>query len=318
MAAHAALQCIPKGVEPDIVGIARQHNVDPDEVDTMYRFGLKAWRELSKHVPNARAEERLEGDGICGTADIFHNDSETMVVWDWKTGRIKGDYMAQVKGYGAAGVDQYGMPESGMVTVIVVWLRFQEYEVLNLTQDDIERFHHDIKRAELQIGKEYAPGNACAFCRRQLECKAREDFLRSSAAAISTVSTDAALSRETIGHLYHKSKHLKQALGMYDKALKLALQQGDLEDENGHTITTVAQKRDKLDPQASWPILTEAGLDSDDLAGCVSLSKTKALKIVNDRAAKGYKGKAKAEVLERLRQAGAVQENHYEMVKVVK
>jgi hypothetical protein len=306
------------GQAPDFAAIAKDHGADPDEVETMYRYGCRAWSELAKYFPNPEAEKKLKGDGIQGTADLFSQDSQTMTILDWKTNRIKRDAMPQVKGYGACAVDQYGMPESGTVDVIVVWLRFGEYEVKRLAQDDIERFYHEIERAKLRVGKDYSPGEACTFCKRQLECRARCDYSRAAAASLCVVPSDSSLTPAMLGGLYHKAKFLKAALAAYDKALKMALREADITDENGDTLTLEVATRDKIDPLAAWPELVGAGFTEEELASCVSIGKTAALKIYGNKAAKGQKGKAKAQLIDRLREAGAIQQTSFETVKVKK
>lgn len=317
-AAHKALQSVVAGGYPDIIGIASEYGVDADEVEAMYSYGLRAWHEIGKYFPNARSEEPLEGDGIRGTSDVFHNDGETMCVLDWKTNRVKRGYMDQVAGYAAAAVDQYGMPASGVVTVIVVWLRFGEFEVKNLAQDDIERFHHRIKSAELRIGKDYAPGSACGFCRRQLECRARGDFLRSSATSIASFDGGQIVSREVLGSLYERSKMLGKALDRYKDALRLALTEGPIDLGDGDMLTLEEGKREKLDAQAAWPVLVGNGFTDSDLAKCVSLSKTAALKVIGSKASRGNKGKEQGRLIEALREAGAVIQTPTESIRVAK
>lgn len=314
-AAHVALMKMVRGEEVDLASIAHRYQVEPDEVDALYRFGQRAWKKLVPHFPNARAEERLEGEVARGTADIFHNDGVTMVVGDWKSNRVKRGYMNQLIGYAAAAVDTYGMPESGQVTVIVIWLRFHEYEVLNLTEADIESFKKKVWFAEKRIGKAFAPGSACEFCPHQLDCTPRRHYLQGSAGAIQ-VADEEGLSPAVLGKLYSRAKMLSKALDRYDKALRMALANGPLEDDAGNQLTLVEQTRDKVDPRAAWPILESAGFDEDDLAGCISMSKTAVLKVVSDRAARGKKGHEKAAMMDALRGAGAVTQTTSKTIKV--
>ena len=306
-AVHEALAVHVAGQRPDLDAIAKKHHVDSDELEQLYVNGCIAWKDLCKYFPNAYTEQALKWDGIEGHADVSHYDESTMAILDWKSGRIRRDYSAQLIGYAAAAVEQFGMPKSGEVKVITVWLRDMEFEILTVTQDDMERLHHDIKRAELDIGKRYAPGDACGYCRRQLVCGARHEYLSSATSALMPI-IDAPLSAEQLPKLYTKSKMLRKALADYDKALKIALADGPLSDGNGNMLELVETKRDRLVSREAWPLLKHAGFSDDDITECVSMSKTAVLSMAADKAPKGRKGKDKAALMEILRSGHAVTE----------
>jgi hypothetical protein len=317
-AVHLALSKHALGLVPDLSSIAKQYGVDPDELERLFAYGCIAWKDLAKHFPNARTEEVLEGSGIRGHADVFGRDETVMTVLDWKSNRVKRDYRAQVVGYGAAAVDQFGMPESGEVKVVTVWLRFFEFEVITVTQDDVERLYHDIERAKLEIGKRYAPGDPCGYCRRQLVCNARHEFLASATSALMPVASGVELTPEMLGKLYHKSKMVAKALKAYDAALRMQLRQGALSDGEGSLIELVQSKKDKVMPREAWPLLVQNGFSEDELAKCVTMSKTKVMEVVSAKSVRGQKGKAKAALLETMRGAGAVQETFHERIHVKK
>lgn len=307
------------GVAPTIVDIhtcAKKHGVDQDELEKLFAYGCIAWAELEKYFPNARTEEPVSGDGIAGTQDVFHRDDATMAVLDWKTNRVRRDYDAQLLGYAAAAVDTYSMPESGVVTVCIVWLRFFEYEVKNYTQDDIERFYHRVKQAELDKGKRYSPGESCTYCKRQNECGARQEYLNTAGSALMDVGGHA-MSRETLALFHGRAQTLNRALKQYQGALRLALTSGPLPDGNGNMLSLEESTRDKISPLEAWPVLTAAGFDDDDMAACVTMKKTEIGNIAAGKVSKN-KGKARALLMDALLEAGAVKQKVSETIKVTK
>lgn len=309
-AGHLALAHLATGQAPDIAAIAAKFDgVGQDDIEFMYQNGCRAWDEVGKFFSSPRAEERLESEvmQIKGTADMFHNDGSTMAVLDWKSNRQKAIVMDQVRGYATAAVDMYGMPDSGYVTIIVVWIRLGEYELYNLDADDILTFRQRLRYANQKVGKSYAPGDSCLYCPRQLECEARRDMMRSAVWALAPHGKNQApVSREKLARLYPYAKMVKHALDAYNAALRVGLAEGPLSDGAGNELSLEEETRDKIDARKAWPILEGHGFDADDLAGCISISKTAVLRVTGDKATAGRKGKAKAAITEQLREAGAI------------
>lgn len=314
-AVHVALAMHAVGSVPNLDTIAVQHSVDRDELDRLVAYGRIAWTELSKYFPNARTEATLEGRRVRGHADLFHDDGVTMCIGDWKSGRVRRNHRAQVVGYAAAAVDMFGMPESGEVKVFIIWLQFFEFEVFTITQAEIDSLHDDIKRAEINIGGRYAPGDTCTYCPRQLVCNARHDFLRSATAALAPVG-QVDIDPSQLPRLYTKAKALRKALSSYDTALKLLLRDGPLPDGEGGMLELDEIKKDKIDARKAWPHLLAAGLTEDELASFVTIGKTRMLKVISDRAEKGMKGKDKAAFVATLREYMAITQTVAWTVKV--
>lgn len=315
-AAHEALALMVGGQDPDLGAVAAKHLVNRDEMTTLYHYGCAAWAGMMTHFPSARSEVPLVGDGISGTADVFHQDGMTMCVADWKSGRVKRDHRAQLVGYAAAAVHEYGMPESGEVKIFTVWLRHFEYDVATVTADDIERLYHDIKSAGLDVGTRYAPGEACTYCPRQMECGARREFMGAASAALSVVgSVD--ISPGLLARLHGRAKALRSALVQYDTALKLALAAGPLSDGCGNMLSLGTATRDQVHAREAWPVLQAAGFTDEEIAGCVKMTKGGIMKVVGDKTAKG-KGRAKVEFLGRLKDAGAVTQKMHQEIKLTK
>lgn len=303
-AAHEALAALPVGVVPDLERIAEKHRVDCDELEHLYRNGCDAWDELGLDLEHCRVEMRLDGGPIKGTADVVYHDGIDAVVIDWKSNRVKRAYRPQLTGYAAALMNNFVPPESGKVIIVTVWLRFGEWDRVHVGQTEIDRLYDDIESAKRAVGKRYAPGDTCTYCPRQLVCQAKHEYLVSAAAALGH-SPHVEFTRDTLGLLYAKSKAMRKALDHYDDALKLALQDGPIDTPDG-VIEFRELKRDRIDPALAWSILQEAGLSERDLADCVTLSKTKAMKLVGKDAKRGTKAAVRATVYAQLKDAGAI------------
>jgi hypothetical protein len=316
-AAHAALATIVANDMPDVDTLAKQHGVDPDELAYLISYGTRAWEQIGLDHQHCRCEQTLHGRGIEGTADVAYHDGVNAVIVDWKTGRVRRSYRAQLAGYAAALTHEFVPPESGVVRVVTVWLRFGEFETATITPADIEGLYDDIQTAKLRIGKSYAPGDACGYCPRQLVCDARHEYLASASVAIRAVQhvdPDPVI----LAQLYEQYKLLGKAREHYKTALTLALRNGPLPDGNGNMLELATMTRDRVDPQLAWPVLVNAGVPDDDIAQCVSMSKTSLLRVVGKDLKRGLKGKARGQFWEAMKAAGAVKQNVSETIAVRK
>jgi len=304
-AAHYGLAKNAIGEWVDLDEIAASYSVSVDELGPLHRYGCQAWDQIKHHFPSPMVEAEVSGSGIEGHIDVLQV-GDSPVVLDWKSNRIKRDYDAQLTGYAAAVAHQYGIPEDGKITVITVWLRFGEMEIRTVTDDDVNRLYTEIEEAWQGTGTRYSPGEACTFCRRQLDCEARRDYLRSAANALMPLAS-VEVTAEMLPRLYGKAKALKKALAQYDQALKMVLREhGPQYDGEGLILELTQTSRDKVIGHAAWPHLMDAGFTDEDLGYCISMSKTKIMEVVGGKHGRGHKAKAKGELLKTLRDGGAV------------
>ena len=307
-AVHEALASMVLGIEPDLDAIATKHDTDPEELGILFACGIQAWRAVREHFSHPQVEVTVEGRGLIGHADVLHSDGISMAVLDWKSGRVRHDYSSQLLGYASCAAEQYGLPVSGQVTVATAWLRFGEVDVRSYNQRDLDGFRERVAEAGANIGKRYGPGDACAFCPRQHECGARTTYIRASTAALVEASPGV-VSAEHLAGLWTRSRALKGALEHYEKALKMTLSTmtaGTVPCGDGTTLELVAQEVDQIDAQMAWPLLVAEGYTQDELAKCVKMSKGAMTTIAGSKAAKRQKGKYIADLLGRLRAAGAI------------
>lgn len=314
-ALHRCLALHVSGAVPVLANIAKDYRCDVDDLERLYNYGRAAWETVKASFPYPIPEHKLYGAGIQGTADVI--SIEGAAVLDWKTNRVKRSYAEQLHGYAAALVDEYGWPDSGQVKVVLVWLQFREIEVATVTNAEVENLMKRITDAKLDVGKRYSPGDACTFCRRQLVCDARADYVRSAARSLSTAA-NVDVTRETLGALYQRSRQLRRALDAYDAALKMELASGPIADGDGSTLSLAEVKVDKIVADKAWPMLIDSGFTEDDLAKCVSMSKKSVLDTIASKHKRGEKGNAKTALLSLLRANEAIREQTHNRIKIEK
>lgn len=318
--AHDALAEVAMGREPDLDGIAKSYGVEPKELSFLTHAGRLAWEEVKQYFPVPMVEHRLRGDWLRGRADVFSVTDEDMAILDWKSNRERTDYNGQLMGYAACAADQYGMPESGKIRVFTVWLRLGEIDCRAVRQDDIERFYHEVSRARLNIGKSFNPGQACTYCRRQLVCEARTEYVRSSMMALQVIGDEFPnLPEAKLGRLYSRVQMVEKVIRQYRDGLRMQLRaDGPQYDGNGKVIDLVERKRDIIKPMEAWTILQDNGFSDEELARCISISSTQVGDVAAERAPKGGMGKARAAIKQALRDGGALTTDTYEVITATK
>lgn len=326
-AAHEALARTALGLDIDQSAIAGAHAVDVSDLEPLVVYGAQAWRELAPHFGSPRVEIDLDRTDITtgGRADLLHADGETLAIADWKSGRVRRNSRWQLASYAYAARAQFGMPRSGVIKAVAVWLRHGDLEVIDFDDAALDRFRAEYI-AKMNSPMTYAPGEHCQGCPRQLECRAREAFMRSTALAIA--EPDGELSHEVLATLYPRAQMLEKALANYRNALRAAVQQhGPLPIGDGRLLLLVEQHRDTIDARAAWEVLTDAGFTEDDFARATEIGKGAVEDIVGEKydaavaagtMPKRQKGKRKAEVIDQLRKAGAVTTTTHQRLEAVK
>lgn len=318
-AVHEALADVVDGEDPDVASIASRHGVGTADVAVLTSYGRQAWDEVRGLFADAVTEHRLAGDGLSGRADVFSWTDGGAAVLDWKTNRARANVRPQLHGYGACVAEQHGIPEFGPITLVTVWLRLGELDITTMTATCVARFREDLERVKARVGVEYGPGDACTFCRRQLECEARRDYLRSAAGALEVVGAGALPDKDTLLALYPRAQLLTKALDQYRQALRMTLREtGPLTDGNGNRYELAETRRESIKAREAWPVLVEHGFTEDDLAACCEIKTTAMLDAAAKHAPRGEKGKRKAYLRQLLRERGAVTQTIHDTVRVSK
>jgi len=319
-ACHEACAVMVSGKEPALDLIARRHDVEEKTLDVLYCYAKRVWSEkLEALCPNARAEVRLESDLVRGIADVLFMDGETMVIIDWKSGWVRLHVMTQLAAYAHAAVAEYGMPKSGVVTMIPVWLRFQEFDVRNISSDDLKAFEDAIHSQRKGIGKIWNPCDRCGYCRMRYECKARESYARSAISSLTEIGAGQLVTGQDLGRLYERSKELEKLLIDYKSALKIAIEaDGEIARDDGSKLILDNRKRETISPREAWPIARKHGVPHDALPDLVTMSKTKLLDAVAETAGKGKGAAAKRALLKDLQGADAIKTTISKTIQLIK
>jgi Protein of unknown function (DUF2800) len=309
-AKHEALADMVRGEEPPIDTIAERHQVDVDELARAVVYGRQAWAEIGRWFPDPHAEVRLDGEVSQGTADVLSLvpwrrstiPPESMALADWKTGWGHDEHRYQLMAYADAARAEFGMPTSGYITAIEVWLQHRETITRNFTWDELEGFRKRAKRQIEQVGKQYSAGLHCKFCPRRNQCPARDEYLRASVVALVPAGDEPrALTREVLGSLYERSTMLGRALRNFDALLDDALADGPVPLGNGKMLALVSKQQDEIDATKALPLLADS-----DLTSALSVSKAAIEREIKARVAHGGAASEMRRVLGALRELDAI------------
>lgn len=310
-AVHKCLELWLNGRDFDAASIAHCYGADPDEVEFLLSQGKRAWRNgLASIVASPLTEMRLDdADGIEGTADFVYRGDDCLVVGDWKSNRVESNYDAQLMGYALAAAARYGMPDCGYVTTAIVWLRYGQAEIVNYSEEELSGFDTLLQTRVNEIGKRYAPGEACEFCPRRLVCESRKQFLAFASGAVRAMVDAQFQDTRLIAPAYPLVKSLRKALDEYDIALKESLAEGPQEIGDGYQLQLCETTRDKVIPDKAWDTLVQAGYTNEDLASCMTVSKTRMLAVTNERAPYRQKKRMKDALMKQLNEVGAIEKS---------
>lgn len=312
---------IREGTNPDLTELAGEYDQDLDEVRMLYFNGRKAWKAIKAQLPDPLVEQRVESRLIHGTADVIFWNGEVLIIVDWKSGYVQSNYHNQLAGYAHGAVATFGMPTSRKVVIVTVWLRQGEVDTAHLDAEDLEKWEARYEAQIACIGRQYSPSDdSCIGCKRQLNCQAREEFIRSAALSLAPYENDQlAVPRETLGALYPKAKILERALDSYKTALRMTIQiDGPLIVGETKQLELREYTKILLDPRKSWPVMKAFGLLAHEINAVLRLSRDKLMKIVAGKAPPQAKGQAKDDCLAALKEADAVTEIRYTKLAPVK
>lgn len=304
-AVHEALQLYSAGERVPLKELAMKHRVERDDLGILYHYGKRAYDALVRHFPSPRAEVDVEGPVSMGTVDLFQDDPENdrHVYLDWKSGRIRKNHDRQLQGYASAGRETFGRREK--YTTVTVWLRFNEYEVVNHDNESLDQFERDYERVLEESANRYSPGEWCGYCPHQLTCRAFEGWKRSGAMVlVESAGTD--ITPDLLARLYPQAMEVEKALKVFKKAVRLELQNGDLPLSEKKALHLGSVRRFQIDPQRAWPVLKKLGFSDDEINRTLSMRKSKIEEVIAEKAAHGLKAKKKARALEDLEEAGAL------------
>jgi len=308
----------------DLSPWVEKYNCDPDFIGRATWYALKFWDEHKDAYPNPSTE--LQYQCFMPDSDILltgHIDLASVTegidanILDWKSGyRTDADVEAQVKGY-AFLVARNGEVEK--VSATVVWLADQTIQSWSWTRAELVEWAGMIAESVSNWGGEYSVGDHCRYCPLFTTCKAQTELARSTISNLALMEPDSGIQLTDIGRLYAGVQNVERMCKMYRDLLRRTVDvNGPIPVDDDTQVVITETTRDTIDPLKAWDVMTEAIGDASELAKCMSVSKTKLLKIVSDMAPRGAKKGAKDQIIEKLHEADAVEQKTIKTLRVVK
>lgn len=328
----------------DIKGVCQRRGyTDEEQVAELIVPGVRAWNEVKRFFPTPAVERKVTSDPLTtatgeyqltGTADVLSPIGTTNAVFlDWKSGYIDDGYHQQMHGYAYCIWCILGKPEKTEIAGVVVFLRHRYHRVVKYTADDLKAWEHNLTHNVLASLNRYRPGRQCAHCPLYATCPARQEIVCATINSMLAPQEDAD-SENPYAHFIQKAtallagltpenKNLPEVGQMVDELIARArLAQKAVDDvrglirsavervgpiplEGGLSLALRPQEVRTLDPAKAFKIARQHMPDADILkATKISLPQLLAAKA--GQFARGEKTKAKIQLEEELREAGAV------------
>jgi hypothetical protein len=289
----------------EVPKIASKHGVDDGELRFLAHQGAKLWMQVRDHFGGVLATERhgeiTRGDlTIVGTSDIEAHTASEVVIGDWKTGYIDGDYEPQLSGYAAIALERN--PNAERAVVYVLWVRTGEIEQRTVTRAQSDEWIAALQN-HVKDAATHRPGAHCRGCHRWGECSAATRHYR-EATAILLGSSLPVLDDASAVELYQAAAKVESQARLVREHLRAQVQERGPITANGTTLTLATEERRSVDAAKAWEILCDALGSRTSEAVKISLSE--ACDIIASKAERGQKKAAIAAFVESLDNAGAI------------
>lgn len=302
-AVHAVMaEVVEKGLDeiPEIAPFATKYDVDVDELERLAVYGMRAWRELRQYFASPAVEVQLGDEELSGHADVLERGEERIVGLDWKSGYVERHHEPQVKGYAALSMDGAGVP----VTFFIVYLRLGFFETYTWTAGELAVFRSDIAEAAFSPDPVFHPGEQCTFCPRRFTCPGRMAMVRRTALEV-TDEEYQVLSPDRLLDLHRRVKAVAKSIDDWDRWIREYIRINGSIQIDGRVLGFVEENRDTIDPITAWPVLSATFTD-EEIAGFITIGKSKMLDAAGEKAPPRGKGKYQAALMQQLEDIGAV------------
>jgi len=252
---------------------------------------------------------------ISGTADVMIKHGDDLHIIDYKTGHVERDYFHQMAAYAYLGKVDFGPINS--ISCHIYYPTLDRETTYTFTPQSLFDWMERCV-AEVAERSDYSIGDHCKFCNHAHKCPA---ITEATAGAISALSEyrETPLAqwgemtpeerREVANRLAEVDDRVKIIKGQIDRfeAFKSALIDIDGEVESDTRIYTkrTIEKR-LIDPRRGWGVLKKFLKDDSEIAECVTIGKTAAVKKVRESAGRGEKKAREIEFLIALEEGGAI------------
>ncbi|HLV64540.1 MAG TPA: DUF2800 domain-containing protein [Polyangiaceae bacterium] len=317
-AVHEALRPLVETGRLDwdaIPGVAARYGADLEETRFLCARANSLWSRVQGSFPDAVTEvpfsERIGDVELTGTVDIVSLGEEVARAADWKTGHKDSDYKQQALAYCALLLlSDYRLQEASCT---LLWVRDQDVETYRLDRAGLGKWKREFLARVVEWNGAFYPGHHCGYCPHSHECEAANALIRRDVAAIADKELVARaecaielMSPEEIVSVLQKADTVARYAERVRQAIKKHVERhGDII-ANGLRLTIDTETRRSIDVLKAWPVLDKHFSD-EDLAECITVSISKAEKVVATRAGRG-KGAAAVRALNgELDAAGAVE-----------
>jgi hypothetical protein len=312
-AVHAPLASLVDGSYAwDIARACDEYEVDEKEVSYLYHVGKSMWDKLKDSIEVLEVEtEHTREIGDTGWINTGHMDVAgwykpvpgTLVVIDWKTGRVDSDYTDQTIDYAWLIHPKY--PEATAFKVVTAWLRDNRTVVKDVTLEGLQDFERRLISAVTH--DDYHPGSVCEYCSNRLECNAQKSISRASVETMLAIGSDGMqeVTPALLSSLYVRSRLVKKAIDDYESALRVSIaNNGPMQIEDGRVLKFVDEPRDKIHLDLET---LKAYLPIEKIQELTTISKTALNEAIGDVAPARQKGALRKAVVEQLRECGAIE-----------
>ena len=326
--AHDVFKAVAKDEKYNLEEVAIKHGVKVTDLEylkyTAYKcvdllkenFDVETWHAEEKQISIAVGDIDYPLEGTPDLSGITR-DGKTLIVADYKTGIESASHKHQIQAYCHILLSK--APQTvEKVCGVILWARDLWAQPWWWTRNDIMKWVHETKAIiDGWDGVSYAVGEHCTFCRR-VECKARRVKMAEMYHLIATQDDDEEIilgADMPFSLMYEASKSIPNMIDSWRKRVKEQIKiTGDIGMGDGKVLTLKERNgASVIDTHKAASVLTEDfAFDVDDVYDCCKLGKGDLENKIGDRAAKGMKGKDKKQVIEALKEAGAIHQpiNH--------
>lgn len=237
-------------------------------------------------------------------------------VVDLKTGRNEDeDQIEQLVGYAFLAAKEQG---ARVVTAIVFYARSGNWIKRSFTIEQLEDWYQRFPVSIAKGSLKYSPGGHCVWCPKYHSCPAQQAMTRNVMQTFLADENCEALAKKLdewgadaakpVSMLLEDLPLLSKAEESARAVLRnLIKTKGDLPMPDGRVLTLAEQVRLEIDARAAWPVL-RARLTEDDMARVLRVSKGELENRVKYKAEKGGKKAAVDQIMQELKDAGAISE----------
>jgi hypothetical protein len=314
-AAHDIMKHQIKHEEYNFDEVCGRHEVKPKEVGFLSYASMRFVEVLESefNVEEWVAEERLDTNEpfeFGGTPDIVGHilAEHTVILPDLKTGRVTTEYQHQMRSY--AHLIFSTMPEVQTIVALIFWARDLELQKWTWTRKDNEKWLADVDRTIMKWdGKKFTVGKHCLYCRRSINCVARNKAMATGRDLILHKETADALVKEELKTAWTMAAMIIQTVESWqNRTEERAATAGGLDFGDG-TELVMAEKNTKpviYTPQTAAILKKDYAFSDEDVLSCCAIAKGPIGDLIGGRAPKGKMGSSRKEAFAALEKAGAI------------